>query len=1196
MKNILHTIVVLFLVNTCFAAGHPEYQSNKIYLEAGPIFTTNVISDQVLNDHSTDEFHGRIYRLVQFNHPLTLSDRTKVAAFGIRLLNYIPYNTWVASIPIGITVNDLRSLPVRTVLYLPLEAKKSKRLRDNDFPDYAVVATGQIDLKIRLQGDVEVSSVESLLKSLHVQVLSSHPQLGSITVRVFQSDIDRLARLSFVRYAEPISGPSIPEDTRGRSLHRSNTINQELIFGRHYNGDSVTISLADDGEVGPHIDFQGRLISLMNTGPGGNHGDMTSGIVVGAGNLDPTIRGMADGATILIHDIGPYDHIYNSPAFFNQYGAVITSTSYSQGCNDYNSDSQDADQLAFDNRLFTFVFSAGNRGQSDCGYGAGSPWGSITGGMKIGKNVISCANLDPYEVIDPTSSNGPADDGRIKPEIASNGADQLSTDESNTYQVGGGTSAACPGIAGVSAQLYQAYRSLYNNSNPDGAIIKSVLLNSAQDIGNTGPDFTYGFGRVNALRAARTLEEGRFRMDSLSHGDSLEFTVQVPAGAQQLKVMLYWPEVPGDPAAAFQLVNDMDVEVRNPGGTVELPWILDPTPNAVSLAAPAVKGIDHLNNVEQVAIDLPTAGTYTIKIKGSLVPSGMQRCYTTWDIVESAITLTYPYGGESFVPGTTELLRWDAAGTSGQFSLEYSLDAGSNWMPMVTLGGNIRQYEWTVPSVLSDQVVVRISRGATSDQSDGFITILPQPQNLVVDFACADTMQLSWTAAQGISSYQVYRLGLKYMDPIAAVTGTSVQLPIPGNSEEWFSVASVGPSGGMGRRLVAIQKQAGLVNCSYASDIAVLQMINPQAGLLYPCQSLSSVPVTVQLRNDGLADATGFSISYSINGGPPVVEVYSGLVPHGGSVNYTFGSTVDFSTPGTYSLDVSVTLAGDQNSLNDNLSISITIGVNASIPFAEDFQGAFYPPSGWSITNSGSGYQWSPMTTIGSNGASTVAAWFDDFSYNAPGAEDDMVMPVADFSALTQPILTFDVAYAVYGAGYDDGLKVEISTDCGATFLPTGYQKIGASLATVPLSATDWFPAAATDWRNDTVRLDAFVGQSVILKFININDYGNNLLVDNIQLKDNVLSSINESKIEDVVSVYPNPFSGRFYLSANGVSGGSGQLEIYDMQGRMLLSKPVLVQGGRVQETMDMTMQPSGIYFGQLKSATGVRSFRMIKH
>lgn len=114
----------------------------------------------------------------------------------------------------------------------------------------------------------------------------------------------------------------------------------------------------------------------------------------------------------------------------------------------------------------------------------GGSWGNITGGYKQGKNVIAVANLDAMEVIDPSSSIGPASDGRIKPDIASNGRDQMSTDEGNTYQVGGGTSAACPGIAGITTQLIQAYKELYTDTVAPTALIKACLLNSAEDIGN----------------------------------------------------------------------------------------------------------------------------------------------------------------------------------------------------------------------------------------------------------------------------------------------------------------------------------------------------------------------------------------------------------------------------------------------------------------------------------------------------------------------------------------------------------------------------------------------------------------------------------------------------------------------------------------------------------------------------------------
>ena len=61
-----------------------------------------------------------------------------------------------------------------------------------------------------------------------------------------------------------------------------------------------------------------------------------------------------------------------------------------------------------------------------------------------------------------SSSRGSASDGRIKPDLAVNGNGQMSTDPFNVYASGSGTSAAAPGVSGVLAQLYQAYRDLNN--------------------------------------------------------------------------------------------------------------------------------------------------------------------------------------------------------------------------------------------------------------------------------------------------------------------------------------------------------------------------------------------------------------------------------------------------------------------------------------------------------------------------------------------------------------------------------------------------------------------------------------------------------------------------------------------------------------------------------------------------------------
>src|SRR4030095_945077 len=103
--------------------------------------------------------------------------------------------------------------------------------------------------------------------------------------------------------------------------------------------------------------------------------------------------------------------------------------------------------------------------------------------------------VDKEDKINGSSSGGPAKDGRLKPEICAVGTDVYSTQPNNTYGFNTGTSMACPGISGNFAMLIHAYRDLNGGSSPLSALIKATLMNTADDLGNAGPDYQYGYGR-----------------------------------------------------------------------------------------------------------------------------------------------------------------------------------------------------------------------------------------------------------------------------------------------------------------------------------------------------------------------------------------------------------------------------------------------------------------------------------------------------------------------------------------------------------------------------------------------------------------------------------------------------------------------------------------------------------------------------
>ena len=130
--------------------------------------------------------------------------------------------------------------------------------------------------------------------------------------------------------------------------------------------------MQDDVLSDPHIDYEGRIDPSNISTNSGDRSDHCAGTIMSAGNLDPLAKGMAPGAFLYV--FGSNNNNYNSvPAMYQNDDLVITSKSYSNGCNaGYTTLSRDLDEQIDDYTSLIHVFSAGNSGTSDCGYGAGS--------------------------------------------------------------------------------------------------------------------------------------------------------------------------------------------------------------------------------------------------------------------------------------------------------------------------------------------------------------------------------------------------------------------------------------------------------------------------------------------------------------------------------------------------------------------------------------------------------------------------------------------------------------------------------------------------------------------------------------------------------------------------------------------------------------------------------------------------------
>ncbi|MGO4710709.1 S8/S53 family peptidase, partial [Chryseobacterium sp. 2TAF14] len=316
----------------------------------------------------------------------------------------------------------------------------------------------------------------------------------------------------------------------------------------------------------------------------------------------------------------------------------------------YDSRARQIDNICYNNPYYLPVVSAGNDRNSTEAPGSTQIAAKAGYDMIFGhgnaKNVITVAAVNQVtDYVDPSSvvmssfsSWGPSDDGRIKPDISMKGVNVRSTLSTSDTAIGfmSGTSMASPGITGVVLLLQQYYNQLYNNYMK-AATVKGLILHTADEAGQfPGPDYEFGWGLVNAQKAAiairdknSTVSTSKSVIEELTLANNSTFTKTITAnGTSPLKVSISWTDPQStnhntgttDPSTVY-LINDLDVKVTK-NDTNYYPWKLQGM--ALPYESPTNVSTNNVDNFERVDINNPV-GTYTITVshKGTLT-SGNQ--------------------------------------------------------------------------------------------------------------------------------------------------------------------------------------------------------------------------------------------------------------------------------------------------------------------------------------------------------------------------------------------------------------------------------------------------------------------------------------------------------------------------------------------------------------------------------------------
>lgn len=573
-----------------------------------------------------------------FPQSLSRALADQLVALGAEFLAYIPDHTYVLrasdAAALGAVADTLREHASATATRLPADAC--------DPALWQLHTAGQLgaaDYRVIFWRDVAFEQAMQAVHDVGGVLLDADPESfceHELSVRTLEAWLpaDSLLQVATDWRVEWLQlRPAVTIDNANSvALHTATpaAIGPGTSYG--LNGSGLVVGVWDAGEaLETHTDFQNapspnpigagtrRVLDAAGMSPH-YHATHVTGTILGDGAGNAAAKGFAPKACAVNYFYGTATstsqrlarHTYRTVVENHSYGASYGPSN--QG--GYDSISQAHDIIARD-LLHLVCRSAGNNGSGS----------QTVGDDKHAKNNFQVGATDDTGAIIGMSSRGPSDDGRLQPTIVANGNVVLSTWSNGGHDYTAGTSMASPSAAGALTLITQHWHNKYGRKMMPADAALALTAITAEDRGNPGPDYVYGLGVIKVKEACDLINADvtsggkQILRSAIRNGVTVEYDMQV-SGTSPLKVALAWLDLDAATGATVTLVNDLDLTLVSPTGTLFHPY--SGLSNGVGQSQTyqwTTTASNRRDNVEVAVVNNPAAGLWKVRVKGHNIPA-----------------------------------------------------------------------------------------------------------------------------------------------------------------------------------------------------------------------------------------------------------------------------------------------------------------------------------------------------------------------------------------------------------------------------------------------------------------------------------------------------------------------------------------------------------------------------------------------